>query len=178
MSRGREGFFPFIGSPVSAFTQRELGVQQAFGVDSQTLERPFVDLAEEESDQMISMVRDFLMDRVPPMDPNVQRVQRWVQWIATDPTLMRVESLVERSRLSSRSVQRLFKDYVGVSPKWTIRVCRIQEALERIASRETDWAALALDLGYFDQAHFIGDFKALVGVSPGSYGDPRKTLNR
>ncbi len=58
---------------------------------------------------------------------------------------------------------------MGVSPKWTIRLYRIQDALERIANRDTDWAVLALELGYFDQAHFIRNFKAMVGVAPGSY---------
>jgi AraC-like DNA-binding protein len=51
-----------------------------------------------------------------------------------------------------------------------IRVYRLHEAVEAIkAGTVVDWAQLALDLGYFDQAHFIRDFKALVGQPPGEY---------
>lgn len=47
---------------------------------------------------------------------------------------------------------------------------RIHEALERIHGNKTEnWAALAADLGYSDQAHFIRDFKALVGSTPLAY---------
>ena len=58
-----------------------------------------------------------------------------------------------------------------MSPKWVIRRYRLHEALERVnAGHRVDWAALAAELGYFDQAHFIRDFKALVGRTPAEYG--------
>ena len=46
---------------------------------------------------------------------------------------------------------------------------RLHEAAERMADGAGDWAALALDLGYFDQAHFINDFRRVVGRSPAEY---------
>ena len=75
-----------------------------------------------------------------------------------------------RHAMSPRTLQRLFRRYVGVSPKWVLQRYRLHEAAERIAEgRDGDWAATALELGYFDQAHFIRDFKALVGASPAQY---------
>jgi AraC-like DNA-binding protein len=65
-------------------------------------------------------------------------------------------------------MQRLFADYVGVSPKWVILRYRIHEALER-AESEVEWARLAADLGYSDQAHLVRDFTQTVGVSPTAY---------
>ena len=63
-----------------------------------------------------------------------------------------------------------FTGGVGVSPKWVLQRYRLHEAAERIAEgRDGDWAATALELGYFDQAHFIRDFKALIGASPAQY---------
>jgi AraC-like DNA-binding protein len=83
---------------------------------------------------------------------------------------VRVGELAARHGMSPRSLQRLFRRYVGVSPKWVLRRYRLHEAAERIAEgRDGDWARPALDLGYFDQAHFIRDFKALVGASPAQY---------
>nr|WP_242594970.1 helix-turn-helix domain-containing protein [Corallococcus exiguus] len=67
-------------------------------------------------------------------------------------------------------MQRLFNRYVGVNPKWVIQRYRLHEAAERL--RETpppELARLALELGYFDQAHFIRDFRRIVGCTPAGY---------
>ena len=61
----------------------------------------------------------------------------------------------------------MFNQYVGVGPKWVINRYRMHEALERMEQDDAlEWTRLALELGYFDQAHFIRDFKALIGRSP------------
>jgi AraC-like DNA-binding protein len=69
-----------------------------------------------------------------------------------------------------RSLQQLFSEYVGVSPKWVIRRFRLHEAADSLAGGdEPDLAALAQRLGYFDQAHFTSDFRKLVGQTPADY---------
>jgi AraC-like DNA-binding protein len=66
---------------------------------------------------------------------------------------------------------RLFAKYVGVSPKRVIQRYRLHEAAERFgqAERSAGYADLALELGHSDQAHFVRDFKAIVGVTPAVY---------
>ena len=71
-------------------------------------------------------------------------------------------------------MQRIFRRYVGASARWVIKRYRVYEALEQLADggpaeQTWDWAGLAQDLGYYDQAHFINDFKKLVGRSPTAY---------
>lgn len=62
------------------------------------------------------------------------------------------------------------RDVCGVGPKWVILRRRIHDALERAeAGGELDWAALAAELGYSDQAHLVRDFTATVGVPPTAY---------
>ena len=81
-----------------------------------------------------------------------------------------MDDVVEREGIGKRTLQRLFSEYVGVSPKRVIRRYRLHEAEERLAEgRELNLAALALDLGYFDQAHFARDVKAIVGGAPARY---------
>jgi AraC-like DNA-binding protein len=90
--------------------------------------------------------------------------------IAEDRELVRVEQVVREFSLPLRQLQRLFADYVGVGPKWVIQRYRLHEAAERIAAGEvTDFADLALELAYADQAHFIRDFRKLVGSTPAQY---------
>ena len=84
--------------------------------------------------------------------------------------MRRVDDFARAEGLSVRALQRLFSTYVGVSPKWVILRYRIHEALERAGTRTgIDWAALAAELGYADQAHLVRDFTATVGVPPTAY---------
>ena len=80
--------------------------------------------------------------------------------------------LAEASGLPERRLQRMFADYVGVSPKWVMRRARLHEAALRVEAdgpAAVDWAALAADLGYADQAHLTRDFTATIGVPPTRY---------
>jgi AraC-like DNA-binding protein len=116
------------------------------------------------------VMEGFLRERRPAPDPNVELIARLAREMLRDPGLTRVDELAARAELSPRSLQRLFRRYVGVSPKWMLQRYRLHEAAERVAEgRVDDWTGLALDLGYADQAHFINDFRALVGRTPGEY---------
>lgn len=86
--------------------------------------------------------------------------------------MRRVADFADAHNMSVRSLQRLFSAYVGVSPKWVILRYRIHEALAHATTHTdpgTDWATLANDLGYADQAHLIRDFTRTVGVPPAAY---------
>jgi AraC-like DNA-binding protein len=103
------------------------------------------------------------------LDPSVEEAKRAVAYIADNPSVVLVEDLAHRLNTSNRSLQRLFTDYVGVGPKWVVRRFRMHEAANRAASGPVDWAQLALDLGYYDQSHFVRDFTAAVGIPPARY---------
>jgi AraC-like DNA-binding protein len=86
------------------------------------------------------------------------------------PPSARVQEIADANHLSPRTLQRLFRRYVGVSPKWVLKRLRIHQAVEQIASDPAPhWTRLALELGYYDHAHFIRDFRLVVGRSPTQY---------
>ena len=69
-----------------------------------------------------------------------------------------------------RSLQRVFADYVGAGPKWVIQRCRLQDAAARVAvAVAIDWASLAAELGFADQAHLTRAFTATIGIPPATY---------
>lgn len=115
----------------------------------------------------------FLLARDPAPDPAADRAMELVELIRGDRTIRKVSRLSAASGLSARSLQRLFSTHVGVGPKWVILRYRIHEALERAEAAEAggtpDWAALAAELGYSDQAHLVRDFTATIGVPPTAY---------
>lgn len=82
----------------------------------------------------------------------------------------RVEDIAAIHYLAPRTLQRLLRRYVGVSPKWVLKRLRIHQAAEQLAtSSPRDWTEVALQLGYYDHAHFIRDFRLIVGRSPARY---------
>ncbi|MFC3503753.1 DUF6597 domain-containing transcriptional factor [Micromonospora krabiensis] len=113
---------------------------------------------------------DLLTGWAPEPDPVTDEVIRLVEEIRADRTVLRVDAFARRHGLSTRRLQRLFLDRVGVGPKWVIRRYRLQEAIEQAAEGPPpDWATLAVDLGYSDQAHLIREFTAVTGTSPAAY---------
>lgn len=89
----------------------------------------------------------------------------------SDRAITSVEDLSAKGGLSVRPLQRLFRRYVGASPKWVIRRARLQEVALRIEGGEVvSLARLAGELGYTDQAHLARDFKRAVGKSPTEFG--------
>jgi AraC-like DNA-binding protein len=69
--------------------------------------------------------------------------------------------------VSERNLRRVFRDTIGVGPKTFARLERFRRALNAARVREApSWATIALDAGYYDQAHLIADFRAIAGVTP------------
>lgn len=123
--------------------------------------------------EMVALADAFLTADTPAPEPAELRAADAVARIATDPSITHVQQLSTATGMSVRTLQRLFVHHVGVGPKWAIRVFRLNEAASRIRSQSVpDYAALATELGYSDQAHFTRDFKAAVGVPPATYGRP------
>jgi AraC-like DNA-binding protein len=160
-------FAPFTRVPMAELTNISAPLGEVLGPDAGGLEREV--LSREDDRDRIAVVQAFLRTRMPAPDPRLETVTRIVRSMLEVPPGTRLDQLCGRFGMSPRTMQRLFRRYVGVSPKWVLQRYRLHDAAERIAAGEQDLARLGLDLGYFDQAHFIKDFKNLVGRSPAEY---------
>jgi AraC-like DNA-binding protein len=162
------GFYPFLRGPVSALTDRSIEIAQIFGADAAALEADI--LAQSVATAMIAVMEQFLRAHLPAWNGRISTINTIVERIIDDRSIRKVDDLLVHTAYSKRSLQRLFSEYVGVSPKWVIRRYRLYEAAERTAAGgRLDWSQLALELGYYDQAHFIRDFKSVVGKTPEEY---------
>ena len=168
------GFYPFYGHPVADIRNRSLDVTACFGPTGIDLTQQV--LVATDFATMCATAERFLLHHLPSIDPLVARVSGLLGRIAQDTAIVSVEGVLTLCGLNKRGLQRLFQKYVGASPKWVIQRYRLHEAVARVqAGAPMNWAVLALDLGYFDQAHFVRDFRQLVGVAPGEY---EKSLSR
>ncbi|MCM2578925.1 helix-turn-helix domain-containing protein [Streptomyces meridianus] len=159
------GFRPFAPSrPVSAWTGRNVAHTEVF---PGTGDAPAAVLGPDDEDARVAALDAFLLAAGPRPDPQADLAMELVERLRTDRTVGRVAGFARDAGLSVRALQRLFAAYVGVGPKWVILRYRFHEALERAGSeREIDWAGLAAELGYSDQAHLVRDFTATIGVPP------------
>lgn len=81
-----------------------------------------------------------------------------------------VKEVSEQTGLSQRRFIQVFREEVGLTPKLFCRILRFQEIVRLIGSdRRMEWAEAALRFGYFDQAHFVHDFRAFSGTTPTDY---------
>lgn len=90
--------------------------------------------------------------------------------IIQSPDQLSINFLTSKVGYSQKHFIKLFKDYVGLSPKSFLKVIRFQKAIQEIeTTQKANWARIAIECGFFDQAHFINDFKAFSGYTPNEY---------
>jgi AraC-like DNA-binding protein len=112
----------------------------------------------------------WLVQRVPEVDEDALLANALADTVESDPTLSRLEDLAARLAVSARTVQRLARRHVGVTPVAMIRRRRLQLAAERVRTDpEVDLSALAAELGYADHAHLTNDFRTVLGFTPSGY---------
>lgn len=162
------GFRPFARGPVSELADRSIPAANILGDEIEELGSAVLSTADEE--ERLEIANSFFRGRLSQTDESIELAGRLVDRIFNEPEIGTVDDLSEMAGIGKRSLQRLFNEYVGASPKWVIRRYRMHELIEKLHSGEKlDWAQLALELGYFDQAHLINDFKIFIGHSPSRY---------
>ena len=115
---------------------------------------------------------DVIASHSDEADPTYTSLTTLVERIRDDDRLHRVEQVMQLSPWSARTTQRVFRRYVGVPVKWVLCRYRLQQAaLEIESDPDVDFADLAVRLGWYDQAHFINDFRSMLGSTPGEYAD-------
>lgn len=159
-------FHCYFQAPVSTLTDQVVNISDYFTLDNNSFEEELFTLKNKE--EKIMIVERLLRQSIPDHDETVDLLNEVIDEIVYNASITKVEHLVHQFGISKRTIQRWFNQYIGVSPKWVIRRYRMHEAMELI-ERGVDMTQLAMDLCYFDQAHFSKDFKAAVSKSPKQY---------
>jgi len=90
-----------------------------------------------------------------------------------------IACLADKMGVNSRKLDRTFNTRVGLSPKTLCRIVRFQQIFRLIERSENaaDWAQIALDCGYYDQSHFIKEFRTFAGKRPTAYFAEQNSLS-
>jgi AraC-like DNA-binding protein len=161
------GAFPFFGLPANELQNMHAGLESLWGAQAAVIREQLLEAGTAEA-RFCILERAFRARVHGPLarHPAVAFALKEFQ----DEPSRRMSSVTGQIGLSTRRFIQIFSEEVGLPPKQFCRIQRFQSVLRRVRDRpQIDWADLALACGYFDQAHFIHDFRAFCGLSPTSY---------
>ena len=164
------GLAALTGLPARAWTDREVPVVDVLPDDVATALHA-VDPAGVLEHGPSEVERAFapLADRAPD-DPTYSRLLAVVADMLADRGLVSVAQVEARHGVPERTLQRWFSTYVGVGPKWVLARYRLHDAVTALDEGYAgSLAELAARHGWYDQSHFVRDFRSLTGVTPSDY---------
>lgn len=110
------------------------------------------------------------VDARPKGQPSFNSTQRVLSWAEEQHGVVRVDDLADLAGLSARQFRRVCLELTGLTPKQLCRTIRFRHAAAQVMnSSHRGWASTALDHGFYDQPHFINEFRALSGLTPSEY---------
>lgn len=162
------GTLPFRSFPASELHNDMLSLDMVWGAEVFDLREQLQ--AIDTSGCRFQIMEQFLLERLArscSIHPVVTFALKEFEDASYPPT---ISSVTEKIGLSQTRFIQLFREAVGLTPKQFCRILRFQQVLRSVEkSTPHTWAELALTCGYYDQAHFIHDFKAFSGLTPGAY---------
>jgi len=162
-----EGIYNVFGVPASTLKERFEDMSMVFGSEF----RDFSHRLKEEKSiaAMIKRTENFLLKNLQGNKIDMSYVNRAAELIRNLKGI-RIKDLSNKVFISQRQLEREFKEKVGISPKHYLRITRVNEVMRWLDdNRSIDLTSVAYHCGYFDQAHFINDFKRITGKTPTIY---------
>ena len=161
------GAFPFLGLPAGDLADTHVDLETLWGPSARWLRER---LREATSAERFQLLEEALLSRLRPSVEQHYAVSAALEMFGKNQGGPRVRETAKYLGLSQRRFIQVFKAEVGMTPKLFSRIQRFQQARTFIEQNPSiHWVDLAVDFGYFDQSHFIGEFLEFAGLSPTDY---------
>ena len=170
------GFANFVNTPLKDLVDMEVPVKDLFGaVRSDELEEKMIQATD--AQQRIKIIEDFLLKILHDSTTIENIVKTTVDALITSKGTSSINTILKDDLAKRRKLERNFKKQIGISPKQLWKVIRLHTALKMLLNKNENLTSIAYESEYFDQAHFIKDFKEFTGVTPKEFvGDESMTL--
>ncbi|MEO9869338.1 DUF6597 domain-containing transcriptional factor [Ekhidna sp.] len=123
----------------------------------------------------VELAENWLLDHLKDISEQT-KIRKCISMIFDSHGMIEIEEISQKINLSTRQVERLFKKVVGLTPKFYSRIIRFNYIFEVMKEQKDSWVKTALQSGYFDQSHFIKNFKEFTGEEPSAYGFDKANL--
>lgn len=166
------GFAPFVRDVADAFSNRRVSLEDVWGSKALRLRDRLRETATPKA--RLDLLEALLRQSFAGGATRDRSVDFALRRFAASPAIATVQNVAEQTGLSPRRFSQVFREQVGLTPKVWCRVQRFQRAVRQLhAGVDVAWAELALDCGYYDQAHFANEFRAFSGIDATTYSARR-----
>jgi AraC-like DNA-binding protein len=167
------GAWPFFGAAADELANQHVALKDLWGGSAESLRAQLL-AAPTPREKFWILERALTRLAARPIQID-ECVAHAVRALSQSPQVQTIAALGQRMSISARKFSRLFTQQVGLKPKTFARVQRFNRVLAQIGlGREIDWASVVAQCGYYDQAHFIHDFRAFSGFIPTEYVERNK----
>ena len=159
------GFANFVGTPLEKLVDVETPIEQLFGEDvASTLKQRMFQA--NGTQERIEIIEAFLLEKLNENSTVEHLVKTTVDALLATDGSSSITQILKDDLSKRRQLERNFKKQIGISPKQLGKVLRLQAALKRMLNDQESLTNVAYESDYFDQAHFIKDFKEFIGTTP------------
>jgi AraC-like DNA-binding protein len=163
-----DGLSPFLNIMVSELEDKAVSIAELFGEKGKSLEEKVLNAPD--NAERIQLIETFLLSLLADPKTIDTLTKACVDVIVRSQGQIGMVELADKMNMHRRNIERKFTSAIGMSPKQLSRVVRLQATLKMLQEQNfTSLTSLAYENGYYDQAHFIKDFKEFTGMSPKSF---------
>lgn len=168
-------FFPqaafiFLNEDVSLFNNQVTDLASVSGKTVTTLHEQLLESAS--MDKRIGLIENFLLSRLRLTEKKIDKVELLTKVITEmkqETYFDNMDNLARQYGITSRYLQKIFLQYTGLTPKLYSKINRFQNSLQLIAANRHSLTDITYECGYFDQSHFIREFKSFTGITPSGF---------
>jgi AraC-like DNA-binding protein len=171
-----EGFSPFTSIPIKTMENTATSLEKLFGKGGIEIGQKV--LSSNSVSERIKYIENFLFSRLSNSETIDHIIKSTVDIILTANGHLSVGELSKQINISRRQLKRKFSSFIGLSPKQLSKTIRLQATLEMLLNKQfTSLTTLAYEGEYYDQSHFIKDFKEFTGLSPKEFYGSSLTMS-
>lgn len=160
-----DGFIPFSSYPLLHMENRAIPLSELFGDEGVQLENEILNVLTNQ--ERIDLITKFLLANLQTPEAADRVTKACIESLLQSNGIKSVDELAEHLQVNRRQLERKFSAAIGLSPKQFSKVIRLQSTCKAMQLKKyTTLTSLAYENGYYDQAHFIKDFKEFTGFSP------------
>jgi len=119
--------------------------------------------------ERVKIITEFLEKRIQKSQEQKHAVFSSIKYIIQSKGLVRIEQVADQYFISQRQFERKFREFSGLAPKLFSRIVRFHSACQQFGNSDKSLTGIAYECGYYDQSHFIHDFKEFSGYHPKHY---------
>jgi AraC-like DNA-binding protein len=169
----------FFNENVAEFNNEVVSAADLLGSSLNTLHSKLLDITD--LDKRIKLIEEYLWSKLAISEKKHSKIKfvgELADSLKFNYNSEKIISISNRKNISVRYLNLLFSQYTGLPPKLFYKINRFQHSLSLIQSNEQKLTRVAYDSGYFDQSHFIREFKLFTGITPNSFAAQASPINQ